>query len=111
MHQEAAAAARWDGMHLFVLMLLTTAARKSEVLNLRWRDVDLARGFAILRASLYRTPEGQGTYLMKGDRVEFTRGPMRGTVMIRVAPRLLRIVEKDGTPGRLRCHRAGPVPD
>ncbi len=70
-----------------------------------------ARGFAILRASLYRTPEGQGTYLMKGDRVEFTRGPMRGTVMIRVAPRLLRIVEEDGTPGRLRCHRAGPVPD
>jgi len=45
---EAAATARWDGMHLFVLMLLTTAARKSEVLNLRWREVDLARGFAIL---------------------------------------------------------------
>ncbi|MBS0552527.1 MAG: site-specific integrase [Proteobacteria bacterium] len=44
----AAKAARWDGMHLFVLMLLTTAARKSEVLNLRWRDVDLARGFAVL---------------------------------------------------------------
>lgn len=45
---EAAKAARWDGMHLFVLMLLTTAARRSEVLNLRWRDVDLARGVAIL---------------------------------------------------------------
>ncbi len=44
----AAAASRWEGMHLFVLMLLTTAARKSEVLNLRWRDVDLARGIAVL---------------------------------------------------------------
>ena len=44
----AAKAARWEGMHLFVLMLLTTAARKSEVLTLRWRDVDLARGFAVL---------------------------------------------------------------
>ncbi|MBC9071826.1 site-specific integrase [Thauera sp. CAU 1555] len=45
---ETARAARWDGMYLFVLMLLTTAARKSEVLNLRWRDLDLGRGIAVL---------------------------------------------------------------
>lgn len=45
---EAAKDATWEGMHLFVLMLLTTAARKSELLNLQWRDVDLARGFAVL---------------------------------------------------------------
>lgn len=45
---EAAKASRWPGMHLFILMLLTTAARKSEVLNLRWRDVDLDNGIAVL---------------------------------------------------------------
>lgn len=39
---------RWPSMYLFVLMLLTTAARKSEVLNLRWRDVNLQRGTAVL---------------------------------------------------------------
>lgn len=39
---------RWPSMYLFVLMMLTTAARKSEVLNLRWRDVNLERGTATL---------------------------------------------------------------
>lgn len=52
----AAAAASWEGMHLFVLMLLTTAARKSEVLNLRWRDVDLSRGIAVLGKTKNGTP-------------------------------------------------------
>lgn len=68
-------------------------------------------GFTIVHASLYRTAKGQGTYLMKGDRVEFTRGPMQGTRMMRVSSRMLQIVEKDGELGRLRCHRAGPVKD
>lgn len=46
--EAAKTTGRWDGMYLFVLMLLTTAARKSEVLNLRWRDLDLQRGTAVL---------------------------------------------------------------
>jgi len=35
-------------MWLFLRMLLTTGARRSEVNNLRWRDVNLADSIAIL---------------------------------------------------------------
>lgn len=41
----------WPMMRLFLRLLLTTAARKSEVLNLRWRDVDLDNSVAILPTS------------------------------------------------------------
>ena len=70
-----------------------------------------ARSFAILRASRYRTAEGSGTYLMKGKRVRFTRGPMRGMEMMQVSSGMLRIVEDDGKLGRLRCNRSGPATD
>jgi len=36
-------ASRWPMMRLFLRVCLTTGARKSEVLGLRWQDVDLAR--------------------------------------------------------------------
>lgn len=36
---EAAAGSRWQMMPLFLRVLLTTAARKSEVLDLKWQDV------------------------------------------------------------------------
>lgn len=45
---EAAKASRWAGMLPFMMLLLTSAARKSEILNLRWRDIDLQRGIAVL---------------------------------------------------------------
>lgn len=41
-------ASRWPMMRLYLRMCLTTAARKSEVLNLRWQDVDLAQSVAWL---------------------------------------------------------------
>ena len=44
----AARKSDWPALHLFVRMCLTTAARKSEVLNLRWKDVRLADSIAIL---------------------------------------------------------------
>ncbi|OKO90785.1 integrase [Bradyrhizobium sp. NAS80.1] len=39
----AAEASSWRMMRLFLRMCLTTGARKSEVLGLRWQDIDLAR--------------------------------------------------------------------
>ena len=41
----------WPMMRLYLRMLLTTAARKSEVTNLQWKDVDLDRSVAILGTS------------------------------------------------------------
>ncbi|NFV82106.1 tyrosine-type recombinase/integrase [Magnetospirillum aberrantis] len=45
---DASEACRWSMMPLFLRMLLTTAARKSEVLNLKWQDVHLTESVAIL---------------------------------------------------------------
>lgn len=45
---DAAAASSWPMMALFVRMCFTTAARKSEVLHLCWRDVSLDDRVAIL---------------------------------------------------------------
>ena len=36
-------------LYLIVVFALSTGARKSEVMRLKWRDVDLERGFAVLR--------------------------------------------------------------
>lgn len=41
-------ATTWPMMRLFLRVCLTTAARKSEVLNLRWQDIDLAQSVAWL---------------------------------------------------------------
>ncbi|MBO6526846.1 hypothetical protein [Erythrobacter sp.] len=69
------------------------------------------RDFAITGGSSYRTARGSGTYLMEGKQVTFTRGPMRGTRMMRLGSGMLQEVGRDGKLGRLRCHRTGPVAD
>ena len=48
---DAAAASEWPMMPLFVLMLMTTAARRSEVNGLRWSDVHLDQKIALLPTS------------------------------------------------------------
>lgn len=45
---EAARASTWPMLALFVRMCLTTAARKSEVLKLRWQQVQLEDSIALL---------------------------------------------------------------
>lgn len=45
---DAAGASAWPMLWLFVRMCLTTAARRSEVLNLQWKDVHLADSIAVL---------------------------------------------------------------
>nr|WP_246034434.1 hypothetical protein [Qipengyuania marisflavi] len=67
------------------------------------------RNFAITGASSYRTGRGNGTYLLEGARVTFTRGPMKGMKLMRLGSGLLQEVGRDDKLGRLRCHRAGPL--
>ncbi len=69
------------------------------------------RSFAITGASSYRAGNGSGTYLLEGQRVTFTRGPMKGKQMMRVSSGMLQEIDRDGNLGRLRCHRSGPVLD
>jgi integrase len=48
---EAAGNSSWPSMRLFLRMLMTTAARKSEVLELRWENVKLEDSVALLPTS------------------------------------------------------------
>lgn len=75
-----------------------------------WNELP-GRGFAITGASSYRAGNGTGTYLLEGQRVTFTRGPMKGKQMIRVSSGMLQEVDRDGNLGRLRCTRSGPLTD
>tara|TARA_B110000908_G_scaffold167592_1_gene220806 strand:- start:2272 stop:3384 length:1113 start_codon:yes stop_codon:yes gene_type:complete len=45
---EAARASDWDKMYLLILMAICTGARKSEMLRLKWQDVDFGRRQALL---------------------------------------------------------------
>ena len=71
-----------------------------------------ARSFAITGASSYRANKGgSGTYLLEGTRVTFTRGSLKGVQLMRIkATGLLQELNADGSLGRLRCHRTGPLP-
>lgn len=44
---NAAKASAWPLLYLFVRMAMTTGARKSEVLKLTWRQIDLAEAIAV----------------------------------------------------------------
>lgn len=58
--------------------------------------------FEIASASRYRSPEGNGTYLRRGDVMIMTSGPRNGTRYAVTSPTLLHKME-NGQPGRLRC--------
>ena len=70
-----------------------------------------ANDFTIRSGSRYSSARGSGTYLMEGKRVVFTRGPMRGTAMLRISSGLLQVVGDEGKLGRLRCQRVGSTRD
>lgn len=56
----ACKASPWPRLYVFVLMALTTGARRGELLGLRWCDVDLARG----EAELHDTKNGDRRVLV-----------------------------------------------
>lgn len=45
---DACKASSWERLHLFILLALTTGARRSELLGLRWKDLDIPSGVAML---------------------------------------------------------------
>lgn len=70
------------------------------------RPVDKA-WFEITNASTYVAETGKGTYLLSGDDVVFTRGPMRGARFERVSPKRLQRTNLEGEFAKMRCVRTG----
>ncbi|MCB2066738.1 MAG: elongation factor P [Erythrobacter sp.] len=62
--------------------------------------------FSITSASRYSSPQGEGTYLRRGDRLTMTSGPRNGDSYAIISRNFLRKLE-NGEPGRLRCVRQG----
>ena len=60
--------------------------------------------FRITSASRYVHISGKGIYLLEGDTLVFTRGPLKDMRLRRVPGGLLRQVKSDGTLGRVRCN-------
>ena len=63
--------------------------------------------FDIINASSYVTEGGDGTYLLTGDDVVFTRGPLRGAKFERTGARALKRTDIGGAYAKLRCVRTG----
>ncbi|WP_137679354.1 elongation factor P [Aurantiacibacter suaedae] len=63
--------------------------------------------FTIISASRYSSPQGGGTYLRRGDVVRMTSGPRHGDAYRMISRNFLRLLDDDGTPGKLRCIRRG----
>lgn len=58
--------------------------------------------FAVTTSSRYIAKAGEGTYLLTGDALTMTSGPLDGTRLVRLRGGFLRVVE-DGKPGPVRC--------
>lgn len=66
------------------------------------------REFTIRNGSTYRAKDGNGTYLLAGNMVTFTRGPMKNMKLIRTGTSVLQHLDDSGKPGRMRCvHKIG----
>lgn len=63
--------------------------------------------FDVKKASRYSAEGGSGTYLLTGDRVVFTRGPMKGATFDRVSKRRLERTDLAGERTKMRCVRTG----
>jgi len=48
---DACAKSEWNPLHPLVLLAITTGARKGELIRLKWADVDLKKGRALVRGS------------------------------------------------------------
>lgn len=71
-----------------------------------WQEVP-GQSFTVTGSSGYRMESGNGTYLKEGKRVTFTRGPLRDKRMMQVSTGMLQEIDRNGSLGRLRCHRMG----
>lgn len=61
---DACAKSAWEPLHALVLLAITSGARRSEMTTLKWADVDLAAGRALVR----KTKNGeQRTLILAGE--------------------------------------------
>jgi hypothetical protein len=65
--------------------------------------------FSIKNASRYLHADGEGTYLLSGKELVFTRGPMKDEKYQRTGTSILRMKYADGSLSRVRCVRIGPL--
>lgn len=61
--------------------------------------------FVVVNANSYSTPKGRGTYLLTGDLLQMTSGPLYGTKYRRVSASFLRGIGPDDRDTDLRCVR------
>jgi len=59
--------------------------------------------FRIVNGSGYRIGDERGTYLLTGDTVTITSGPLKGLALHRLSDGFLRRIEADGSDGEVRC--------
>ena len=64
-----------------------------------------AENFRISTASRYSSATGEGTYILRGDNLTFTRGPKQGQQFERVGDNQLRKLDANGAKSRLLCTR------
>ena len=73
------------------------------------RQVDESQGFHVIVGSSYAVGEETGNYLLTGDRLQMSNGPMKGRTFSREsASRLREIV--DGQESETFCIRIRPLP-
>lgn len=65
--------------------------------------------FETVNNSSYENPNGHGTYLLTGDQVHFTRGPILGARFERTSANTLSLLNVSGELSSVRCVR-GPIP-
>lgn len=59
--------------------------------------------FLVINASRYRTPDGTGTYLRTGEKVQITSGPRKGDAFAMKGERFLEMTAGPGTEFDIRC--------
>jgi hypothetical protein len=71
--------------------------------------LDTPPRFTIIRGSSYRSEAGGGTYLLAGDILTFTRGPLKDMRLRRTRDGFWQQIARDGELARLKCSRRGAV--
>lgn len=61
--------------------------------------------FEVVNNSSYLNADGHGTYLLTGNQLRFTRGPMLGARFHRTSPNVVRLLNASGEPTDVRCVR------
>lgn len=65
--------------------------------------------FDVVNNSSYLSEGGGGTYLRTGDKVVFTRGPMKGAMFSVTGDRAIQRTDLSGELRAMRCVRGGGV--